>query len=1132
MPNEDIYGPSGANPLGRSDYGPWLIPAIIPANPNLPSPSITPEAWGDTMVVNGTAYPYLNVPASAVRFRILNAANDRPLNLQFYVADPANPTEVKMVPAAPIAGFPNWPADGRPGGVPDPTTAGPPWILIGNEGGFLPQVAVIPTEPISFEYSRLVPTILNVLGQSLLLVGAVRADVIVDFSAFAGKTLILYNDAPAPMPLFDERNETYTNGPDMTSSGGAPSSIPGFGPNTRTIMQIRVASSPVSAPFDLTALQAALPQAYKASQPPPIVPQSAYNAAFGTSNGDTYINATDETIRLTGGSAHVASVFTALGGSGYTSPPQVFFVSRDGNGSGAAATAHLNGVTAITVTQGANPPVPPATNLPNPYTLPPVVTITPDPLDPNGPVTVACPTCLNTILNATAVSTVSGGQVVAVTIVDPGANYTVNPLVTFTNAPGDTTGAGATGVAGITLGAVGRITLTNQGSGYTKAPFVYLTGSTGIGAIADSRIAGDTVIGMKNITEGFDPWYGRIQTLLGTTPVVLDPFAPTPAVPGIALFIDPPSDIWADGQTYVFRLAHLGVDTHSVHFHLVNLQVVNRVDYTNTMLPPDADELGWKESVRTNPFSDLILAVRPKSMGLPFTIPESIRLLDETTPEGSTANYVQPAPVPGLPNPAGISNVRTNFGWEYVWHCHLLSHEENDMMRPIVFQAGAASTYVIPQAPPNVVASLGSGGQATVTFGIAPVAAGGTAVTGYTVTSSPGGTVDTNAGTISGRLHTITGLVNDGSRYTFTVRAANAAGPGLPSNPSNTLTTPDQVAPAVTGFTVPPTFGQLTVPITSFTATDVGGVTGYMVTESATAPASGAAGWSATAPVNYTFASQGAKTLYGWAKDGAGLVSTSLSAAVTVTIFTPTSIQPAIAVFRGGSWFLDANQNGTWDGCGVDGCYSFGASTDLPVMGDWNASGARKFGTFRNGEWFLDLNGNGAWDGCGTDTCIASFGQAGDIPVVGPWTAGTAKIGVFRNGQWFLDANGNGVWDGCGTDTCIASFGQAGDIPVVGDWTGTGTAKIGAFRNGEWFLDLNGNGTWDGCGTDGCFTSFGMAGDHPVVGDWSGSGTAKIGVLRSGQWYLDFNGNGTWDDCGVDTCMGPFGASGDKPFAK
>ncbi|CDH45055.1 hypothetical protein [Candidatus Contendibacter odensensis] len=41
---------------------------------------------------------------------------------------------------------------------------------------------------------------------------------------------------------------------------------------------------------------------------------------------------------------------------------------------------------------------------------------------------------------------------------------------------------------------------------------------------------------------------------------------------------------------------------------------------------------------------------------------------------------------------------------------------------------------------------------------------------------------------------------------------------------------------------------------------------------------------------------------------------------------------------------------------------------------------------FRNGTWFLDYNGNGAWDGCGVDRCYAgSFGQAGDLPVAGKW---------------------------------------------------------------------------------------------------------------------------------------------------
>jgi FtsP/CotA-like multicopper oxidase with cupredoxin domain len=1023
MPNEDIYDPSGANPLGRSDYGPWLNPAVIPINATLPSPSITPEAWGDTMVVNGTAFPYLNVPASAVRFRILSVGNDRTLNLQWYVTDPAHPTEVKMVPAVPNPAFPTWPADGRNGGVPDPTTQGPPWILIGNEGGFLPQVAVIPAQPVAFEYSRLVPTILDVSYHSLLLMPAVRADVIVDFSAFAGKTLILYNDAPAPMPLFDERNDIYTGGPDMRSTGGAPSAIPGFGPNTRTVMQVRVASSPVSPPFDLAALQAALPKAYQASQAPPIVPQSAYNAAFGTANGDTYINNTDSTVNLTGAASTVAQVITTLGGSGYTSPPTVSFVSADGTGSGAAATAYLNGVTAITVTAGATPPVPPATTTATPYTLPPVVTITPDPLEPNPAA----------ILPATAVSTISGGQVVAVTVVDPGANYTLNPLVTFTNAPGDTTGAGAAAVSGITLGAVAHITVTNPGLGYKKAPFVYLTGGGGTGATADAKLVGDTVIGMKNLTEGFEPWYGRINILLGTTPVPLDPLAPAPAVPGIAAFIDPPSDIWADGQNYVFRLAHLGVDSHAMHFHLVNLQVVNRVDYTNTMLPPEPDELGWKETIRTNPFTDVIVAVRPKSMLLPFVLPDSIRLLDETTPAGSTANYVQPAPTPGLPNPAGISNVLTNFSWEYVWHCHLLSHEENDMMRPIVFQPGASSTYVIPQAPTNVVATLGTG-QVTVTFAAAPVAAGGGAVTGYTVKSHPPGLVDTNAGSTS-LSHIMTGSQNNGAHYTFTVAATNAAGTGLSSDPSNSIT-------------APLTLGHL-----------VGVYRG------------GA----------WYFDTNGNGTWNGCGVDNC-IASFGLPTDIPVMGDWNGTGTSKIGVFRNGQWYLDLNDNGAWDGCGTDACYaSFGMAGDIPVAGDWDGTGTAKIGVFRNGQWFLDLNGNGLWEGCVADRCY-NFGLAGDIPVVGDWNGtGTAKIGVFRNGQWFLDLNGNGAWDGCGTDACYTSFGLPTDIPVVGDWNQNGRMKIGVFRNGQWFLDMNGNGTWDGCVSDACYASFGIAGDKPAI---------------------------------------------------
>ena len=36
-------------------------------------------------------------------------------------------------------------------------------------------------------------------------------------------------------------------------------------------------------------------------------------------------------------------------------------------------------------------------------------------------------------------------------------------------------------------------------------------------------------------------------------------------------------------------------------------------------------------------------------------------------------------------------NYIANFGNEYVWHCHILAHEENDMMRPLVMFGMAPS---------------------------------------------------------------------------------------------------------------------------------------------------------------------------------------------------------------------------------------------------------------------------------------------------------------------------------------------------------------------------------------------------------------------------------------------------------
>jgi hypothetical protein len=92
--------------------------------------------------------------------------------------------------------------------------------------------------------------------------------------------------------------------------------------------------------------------------------------------------------------------------------------------------------------------------------------------------------------------------------------------------------------------------------------------------------------------------------------------------------------------------------------------------------------------------------------------------------------------------------------------------------------ASASGTpRTIPGAPTNLAATPGNG-QVALTWS-APASDGGSPITGYTATASPGGTTCSTTGALG---CTVTGLTN-GTAYTFTVRAANAVGPGPASSP-------------------------------------------------------------------------------------------------------------------------------------------------------------------------------------------------------------------------------------------------------------------------------------------------------------------------------------------------------------
>jgi spore coat protein A len=102
------------------------------------------------------------------------------------------------------------------------------------------------------------------------------------------------------------------------------------------------------------------------------------------------------------------------------------------------------------------------------------------------------------------------------------------------------------------------------------------------------------------------------------------------------------------GTTEIWELVNLTDDSHPIHLHLVRFQILDRrrfdsfefmskgtLRFTGPAQPPEAHESGWKDTVRADP-----------SMVTRIIVPF----------EG--------------------------YAGRYVWHCHILEHEDNEMMRP------------------------------------------------------------------------------------------------------------------------------------------------------------------------------------------------------------------------------------------------------------------------------------------------------------------------------------------------------------------------------------------------------------------------------------------------------------------
>ncbi|GKX30993.1 spore coat protein [Vallitalea longa] len=190
------------------------------------------------------------------------------------------------------------------------------------------------------------------------------------------------------------------------------------------------------------------------------------------------------------------------------------------------------------------------------------------------------------------------------------------------------------------------------------------------------------------------PILNEIPTLVPDVPkkiltlnVVLNDKGPLELLLDGQKWASPISELPIVGSTVEWEIPNLTRATHPIHIHLIQFQIVNRqlfdsdkyledwlsingeppLQHPTIPLPvepyliggiiePDLNEQGWKDTIRMNP--NEITRIR-----LRFT-PQDIPSEDSK---------------PGV----NLFPFDPTFGPGYVWHCHIIDHEDNEMMRPM-----------------------------------------------------------------------------------------------------------------------------------------------------------------------------------------------------------------------------------------------------------------------------------------------------------------------------------------------------------------------------------------------------------------------------------------------------------------
>jgi spore coat protein A, manganese oxidase len=140
-------------------------------------------------------------------------------------------------------------------------------------------------------------------------------------------------------------------------------------------------------------------------------------------------------------------------------------------------------------------------------------------------------------------------------------------------------------------------------------------------------------LSLNEMASTYPGFAGKVSSMMVGL-VAMTPAGPTGLY---RMWGDPPTETPAVGTTEIWEIYNFTTDAHPVHIHPGQFQVVNREPILGgAVRPPESGETAFKDTV--------------------------------------------------IALPAEITRIKARFdiAGRFVWHCHMLEHEDNEMMRPLV----------------------------------------------------------------------------------------------------------------------------------------------------------------------------------------------------------------------------------------------------------------------------------------------------------------------------------------------------------------------------------------------------------------------------------------------------------------